>query len=161
MDFASITLAGHVVAVPTLRKGKNDKEYGTFSIAVNQWYGGQEVASFYNCVIPGTMYANMCKASVGRGSSISITGMLTLRSYRGENGQERTSADIRVLDWRFIGSAKKSETSARAPRPANAPAYWQGGQNSGMQNSGQNPGMYDPRPTPGFVEEEDTGDLPV
>ena len=156
MDFASITLSGHVVAVPTLRKGKNDKEYGTFSIAVNQWYGGQEVASFYNCVTPGYMYENMCKASVGKGSSISVTGMLTLRTYRNDAGQEKLSADIRVLDWRFTGPGKKSEAAPRNPRPANAPAYWQGGRSAAPGQS-----AYDQSPTPGFAEVEDTGDLPV
>lgn len=150
MDFAAITLAGHVVADPVLRKGKEDREYGTFSIAVNQMYGGQEIVSYYNCMVPGYMYHGMSKAGVARGSNISVSGTQVIRPYTNKAGQESLSVDLRVLDWRYVGAKKKNESDA----PAAGDLSGRSGQAPSRSYAAQSGAQE-------FVEIRDAGDLPL
>ena len=153
MDYAVINLAGHVVADLAAKQGKDGKEFATFSIAVNQRYGGQDLASYYDCVVPGFMFQTMQKAGVGKGSALSITGKQTIRTYKTREGHNGTSVNVNVLDWRFEGSRPKSET-----QPSNAPYPAQ-----------QNAGYYAPQPSQqtGYgniqppVNLQDEDDLPV
>ena len=126
MDFVSITMAGHVVADPVVREGKDDRKFVTFSIAVNQHYSGQDYVSYYDCIAPEYMYQGMQKAGLAKGSAVSVTGMQTVRTYNNSStGRDATSVSVRVLDWRFVGSRAKSsgqQTGYSAPAEQ-APGY--------------------------------------
>ena len=154
MDFTTIVFTGHVVADPQLRRGRNGKSFGSFRIAVNQWYGGQETAAFYSCMTSEEVYAAMHKAGVAKGSYLSLTGSLVLHTYCNEAGQEKTGADVRVLDWHYCGSTHKTS----APAPANAPAAWQNGTKTAPAPSAGSR----PDGTQDFTElSEDGEELPV
>jgi single-stranded DNA-binding protein len=131
MDFATITLAGHVTADPVLRKGKDDKEYSTFSIAVNQRLGPQENASYYDCVAPGFIAQNMQKAGVSKGTALAVTGSVTIRPYKDRSGNNGTSVNVKVLDWHFAGTRPKSDGQPADTAGAEQPARSAGGQSSG------------------------------
>lgn len=106
MDYAVIKLSGHVVADLAAKQGK---EFSTFSIVVNQHYSGQDLTSYYDCVVPGFMFQTMQKANAGRGSALSLTGKQTIRTYQTREGHTGTSVNINVLDCRFEGSRPKNE----------------------------------------------------
>ena len=49
MSYANINLEGRLVGAPEYKTGKEGKSYVTFTVAVNQHFGPQENASFFNC----------------------------------------------------------------------------------------------------------------
>ena len=49
MPYAELNLEGRLVNEPEFRTGKDNQEYVTFRVAVNQQFGSQEYASFYSC----------------------------------------------------------------------------------------------------------------
>ena len=107
--FANINLEGRVVNDPEIKTGKGDKKFVTFRIAVNQRYGEQELASFYNCTGSEQMAERLNKAGVKKGRLIHVSGNLSLREYTGSDGKQHLSADIGVLDWHFTGTKPKGE----------------------------------------------------
>lgn len=109
MDYAVITMAGRMVAAPVKRKNSDGREYGTFSLAVNSKYGQEDVVSFYNCNTSGAQCDGMIKAGVTKGSSISLTGNLLIRTYKNKSGQVREAANVKMLDWRYSGPRIKNE----------------------------------------------------
>ena len=49
MSFANLNMLGRLVSDPEFKTGKENREFCTFSLAVNQQFGAQENTSFYNC----------------------------------------------------------------------------------------------------------------
>ena len=46
MSFANLNLMGRLVGDPEFKTGKENREFCTFSVAVNQQFGAQENTSF-------------------------------------------------------------------------------------------------------------------
>ena len=49
MPYANLNLEGRLVNDPEFKQGKDNHEFCTFRVAVNQWHGDQEQATFFNC----------------------------------------------------------------------------------------------------------------
>ena len=113
--YANLNLEGRIVSDPEFRTGKGDREYCTFGIVVNEQYGGQEIASFYNCSGNDQIASRIRKANLSKGRMIHITGKLTLREYQTRNNETRLSADVGILDWNFTGSKPKSDDASKNP----------------------------------------------
>lgn len=111
--YASINLEGRIVSDPEFRTGKGDREYCTFGVVVNEQYGGQEIASFYNCSGNDLIASRIRKANLSKGRMIHITGKLTLREYQTRTKETRISADVGILDWNFTGSKPKTEEATK------------------------------------------------
>ena len=114
MSFANLNLEGRIVNEPEFKTGKNNSEFCTFRVVVNQQFGAQENASFYNCTGNEAMTQRIRKAGLGKGRMIHINGNLTLREYKTQSGEVRTSADVGILDWHFVGGKPKSEDASSA-----------------------------------------------
>lgn len=105
---ATIIMEGRLVTDPEIRTGKNG-EYCTFRFVVNTKYGGQDVASFYNCT-GGEYIANrLQKAGVKKGRMIEIIGNLNLRSYTNDDNIKQISPDVSILEWHFTGAKPKTD----------------------------------------------------
>ena len=116
MSFANLNLEGRVVKDPEFKTGKDGREFCTMTLVVNQQFGAQENASFYNCTGNEAVAARIRKAGVVRGRMLHINGNLTLREYNTRNGGTGMSADVGILDWHYVGSRPKSD---EAQVPAN------------------------------------------
>ena len=119
---AIITLEGRLVNAPEYRMGKEDREYCTFRMAVNQRYGGQDTASFFNCTGNSSIASRLKKAGIEKGRLLSIVGNLTLRDYEDNSGQRRMSADVGILDWHFVDGRKPDEKSGTSTSGEEKPA---------------------------------------
>ena len=119
--YAIINLEGRLVADPEFRVGKEDREYCTLRLAVNQKLGPQENATFYNCTGNEYIAKRLRKAELSKGQPLQVVGNLTVREYTDRNGTARTSVDVGILDWHFVGPKQKDtgETAAE-PEPAKA-----------------------------------------
>lgn len=121
MPYANLNLEGRLVNDPEFKQGKDNHEFCTFRVAVNQWHGDQEQASFFNCTGGEAMSGRIKKAGMKKGRMVHITGDLVLRDYQTRDGQTRTSADVSIQNWHFVGPKPKDE-DAGAPQANAAPA---------------------------------------
>ena len=109
MPYANINLEGRLVNDPEFKVGKENREFCTFRVAVNQNFGAQEVASFFTVTANEVLAARIRKAGLSKGRMIHASGNLTLRDYTTREGEHRTSADVGLLDWHFTGSKPKTD----------------------------------------------------
>ena len=103
MPYANLNLEGRLVNDPEFKQGKDNHEFCTFRVAVNQWHGDQEQATFFNCTGGEAMSGRIKKAGMKKGRMVHITGDLVLRDYQTRDGQTRTSADVSIQNWHFVG----------------------------------------------------------
>lgn len=119
MSYANINLEGRLVGAPEYKTGKEGKTYVTFTVAVNQHFGPQENASFFNCTGSEFVANRIRKGGLEKGQLIHIAGNLTLREYETQSGAKKMSADVGILDWHYVGSknanAEKSPASPAVP----------------------------------------------
>ena len=114
MPFANLNLEGRIVNEPEFKTGKNNSEFCTFRVVVNQQFGAQENASFFTCTGNEAIANRIRKAGLGKGRMIHINGNLTLREYKNRDGVTCTSADVGILDWHFVGGKPKSDDAPAA-----------------------------------------------
>ena len=107
--YANVNLEGRVVNDPEIKTGKGDKKFVSFRIVVNQKYGEQEIASFFNCTGSELLAERLNKAGVKKGRLIHVNGNLSLREYTGNDGNQHLSADIGILDWHYTGTKPKTD----------------------------------------------------
>ena len=112
--YANVNLQGRLVNDPEVRTGKNDKKFVAFRLVVNQQYGEQETASFFSCTGSELLAERIAKSGLNKGSMIHLSGNLTLREYTDRQGAQRTSADVSVLDWHYVGGRGKGGSAAPA-----------------------------------------------
>lgn len=132
MSFVNLNMLGRLVSDPEFKTGKENREFCTFSLAVNQQFGAQENTSFYNCTGNELIAKRIRNAGLSKGRMIHVSGNLTLREYKTQSGETRMSADVGILDWHFVGGKPKSDekqpstpapTTASKPGKVNAEQY--------------------------------------
>ena len=140
--YASINLEGRVVNDPEVKTGSGDRKFVTFRLVVNQKFGEQENASFYNCTGGEAMANRITKAGIVKGRMIHISGNQTIREYTDRDGNPRTSVDVGILDWHYVGSKPKGDEQTGADSNAAASAATR-----------QQPGKVNPEQTIGDEDE--------
>lgn len=118
MPYANINLEGRLVGDPEFRVGSGDREYCTFRVAVNQQFGAQENASFYNCTGNEAMASRIRKAGLAKGRLIHVNGELMLKEYKTRDQETRMSADVSINNWHFVGAKPKTDEQKDAGAPA-------------------------------------------
>lgn len=104
-----IALMGRLTRDPEVKFGQSGKAYCRFSIAVNRPFSKDE-ADFINCVCFGKT-AELIGEYFGKGQQISLTGRLQMNQYE-NNGEKRTTYDVIVDSFDFIGSKSGAEPKA-------------------------------------------------
>ena len=112
--YLNANLEGRLVNDPEFKTGKNEREFVTFRVAVNQYFGGQETATFLNCTGNEFVAERFKKVDIKKGRLLHIDGNLTERHYTDREGKDRTSLDVAILDWHFVGVKDKDEKPATA-----------------------------------------------
>ena len=82
MPYANLNLEGRLVNDPEFKQGKDNHEFCTFRVAVNQWHGDQEQATFFNCTGGEAMSGRIKKAGMKKGAwstSPAIWSCVTIR----------------------------------------------------------------------------------
>lgn len=119
--FNKVTLMGNLTRDPETRSVSNGQTVTNFSLAVSRSWKGQdgqtqEQTSFINCVAwgkPGEIIAQY----VSKGNPLLVSGRLDQRSYDDKDGNKRSSVEVVVEDFNFIGGGRGDEgSSSSAPR---------------------------------------------
>lgn len=135
MSFAKITVMGNLGNDPETRYTPNGAMVVSFSIAVNprrrSQQGGEEApAVWYRISAWDRMAERIDKMAqqgyVNRGSRLLVTGAFEPREFQGNDGAKRTSYDITLESFEFVGERRDQDGS--------------GGGNMGGQQSGGNVG---------------------
>ena len=121
MSYANVNLEGRLVNDPEVKEGKNNRKFVSFRLAVNQQYGEQEFASFFNCIGNEAMASRIEKAGLSKGRMIHVSGNLSIREFTDRENNRRTSVDVGILDWHYVGTKRKDDESGNAG--GNAPKH--------------------------------------
>ena len=99
----TITTIGRITKDFELRKGeKNGCIYANFSLAVNEGFGENQKATFFDCVVFGADAERLIKAKAKKGSLIQVTGKFGTSAYINNSGKQSYSLKITVLAWCYI-----------------------------------------------------------
>lgn len=124
-----VLLIGRMTRDPEFRTTQNDKAVATFGLAVDDGYGENKKAYFFNVVVWGKA-AVAVSSYMHKGSKVAVTGKLTSRSYDDKNGSKRTAVEI-MADMmggvEFLDGKQDSQGSGGY-------AYKNSGQDSGEED---------------------------
>ena len=107
-----VILCGRLTAKPELRYTENNKAYARFTIAVNRpkQEDKEQEADFINCISWGKQAETIAKY-FDKGSQIVVNGRIRVDNYTDKDGNKRTSTDIVIEEFDFVGGKKQeSET---------------------------------------------------
>ncbi len=121
-----VILMGRLTADPELRQTPNGISVTSFSVAVDRSFlsqSGERVTDFINCVA-WRQTAEFITKYFSKGRMIAVEGMLQVRRYTDQQGNNRTATEVVVDNASFCGSKAEtggaSQTSPQ-PKPAAAP----------------------------------------
>ena len=75
-----VLLTGRLTRDPEMRVVSNGKNVTQFSIATNEYRGGQEKAEFHN-VVTWDRLAQICSQYLGKGQLVAIEGRIHTRQW--------------------------------------------------------------------------------
>ena len=136
MSFAKVAIVGNLGQDPESRYLQSGQLVVSFSMAAQGFFrsgGGERATTWFRVSAFGEQaerLANMVqKGYIAKGRQLYVEGQMEARQYTGNDGQQRTSLDVRLSDWQFIGNNQQNQ---------------QGGQGGGNFQNRRNDGDFDP-----------------
>ena len=108
MSFAKVTIIGNLGRDPETRYTPNGALNVQFTIAADgrPKQGGEKETTWFRVTAwdkqAERIVAMMERGYIGKGKSLYVEGQLEERRYEA-NGQQRTSLDVTLTDWQFVG----------------------------------------------------------
>jgi single-strand DNA-binding protein len=109
-----VILVGRLTDNPEIRSTSGGKEVANFSMATNEYRGGQQVAEYHQCVAWDKL-ANTIGQFAKKGSLVEIVGRLQTRKYVNRENITVKVTEIIVSQFSF-GERSRSDESARPQR---------------------------------------------
>lgn len=140
MSFAKVTIVGRLGQDPESRYLQSGTLVVSFSMAADgRRRGGEQPSTTWFRVSAfgeqAERIANMVERGyIKKGSLLYVEGQFEARQYQGNDGQMRTSNDVNLSDWQFIGS--RDGQQGQQGSGGNQGSYGGGNQDSGGQNQG-------------------------
>lgn len=144
MSFAKITIVGNLGRDPESRYLQSGTLVVSFSMAAQgRWRRDQEqTTTWFNISAFGEQaerLANMVERGfIKKGSLLYVEGQFEVRPYQSSDGQSRTSNDVNLSDWQFVGSRDGQQQGG------NQGGNFGGGGNQGGNFGGGNQNQSDP-----------------
>ena len=106
-----VALAGRIGRNPAIKAGEGKTTIANFSIATNEYYGGEEKVEWHTCIAFGKI-AEYMGAYVTRGALLEITGRLQTREWvdKDDNKRQTTEIVVNTLKSLMKGEEKKPES---------------------------------------------------
>lgn len=123
MDINQVVLTGRITKDFELRRGgQNNTAYGTFTLANNDFVGGQETADFIDCKVVGHNAEYVAKY-LKKGSFVMVSGRLKTRTYQDKNGNNVKVYEISVKELKadVVKADKPVNQTERAVAANQAP----------------------------------------
>ena len=125
--FSKAIITGNLTRDPELRSTGSGTSVCSFSVAVNRVYRGadgenKEDVSYIDCSAWGKL-GEMISNYAKKGSGVLVSGRLNQRSWEDKNGGKRSSVEIVVEDFNFVGGGSgKDGGSSYSSSAAQAPS---------------------------------------
>lgn len=133
MNFASITLGGHLGRDPETKYSQSGTAVTSFSLATSRKDGnGNETTTWWRCTCFGKR-GEVVAQYFKKGDPILVQGEPSLRDYTAKDGAVKTSGEVIVNDFAFVKGKKDADSDYR---PAPQPSYTTA---SAAQPTGQQP----------------------
>ena len=108
----NITIAGQLGRDAEVRQMPNGDPVANFSVADSQ--GREKPTIWWNCQLFGKRAESLAQY-LTKGTSVTVSGNVTQRSYTDKNGVEKVSTEIRVADVALQGSKKDEAPAFKKP----------------------------------------------
>lgn len=118
----NVFLVGRMTKDIELRHTPSDKVFGSFTIAINRPYTGQDgkrEADFINIVVWGNIAENT-KKFTSKGSLVGIEGRIQTRTYEASDGKKRTITEVLASGINFI-ERKQAQEETKVEEKTNDP----------------------------------------
>ncbi len=125
--FSKAIITGNITRDPELRTTTGGSSVCSFTVAVNRNYRGtdgeqKEEVSFIDCSAWGKLAETIAQYGK-KGNGVLVSGRLNQRSWEDKNGNKRSSVEIVVEDFNFVGGSRDSgNTSGNYSAPASGSA---------------------------------------
>ena len=110
----TVVLCGRLTAKPELRYTNSDIAYARFSVAITRSYAnaqGERETDFINVIVWGKQAENAANY-LDKGSLVGIEGSIQTGTYTDDDGNKRTSFDVRANHVEFLNTKGKSQSTA-------------------------------------------------
>lgn len=116
----SVSLIGRITKDPELRTSSGGKSFVGFTLAVNEFSGGNQFTQFVPCIAWEKVAENMSRF-LKKGAQIAVEGSLSVRQDN-NNGNFNTIVNVRASRVHFLGGAgaqneSNNQTFNQAPTP--------------------------------------------
>lgn len=108
-----IILIGRMTKDIEIRYTQNQKEVGSFDLAVNRNYknaNGEYDTDFFKCIAWGNL-AKTIQIYTSRGSQIAIEGRVENRTYQAKDGTNRYVTEVVVEGMQLLDGKKNNTTN--------------------------------------------------
>lgn len=108
-----IILIGRMTKDIEIRYTQNQKEVGSFDLAVNRNYknsNGEYDTDFFKCIAWGNL-AKTIQTYTSKGSQIAIEGRVENRTYQANDGTNRYVTEVVVEGMQLLDSKKNNTTN--------------------------------------------------
>lgn len=113
----NIVLLGNLTRDPEERASKENKQFCTFTIALNSTINGEKTTMFVDCIAGGETGIGI-KRYFRKGDYICVKGSLCLKRYKTKHGDYARTCYISVNGFSFCGSSVKvSEMEVQDDEP--------------------------------------------
>ena len=123
--FSKAIITGNITRDPELRTTTGGSSVCSFTVAVNRNYRGtdgeqKEELSFIDCSAWGKLAETIAQYGK-KGNGVLVSGRLNQRAWEDKNGNKRSSVEIVVEDFNFVGGRDGGNTSgSSSSAPASA-----------------------------------------
>jgi single-strand DNA-binding protein len=114
--YVQITLVGNVGQAPEKKSLESGTTVTTISVA---YTSRDDVTTWYRVSSFGKL-AEIVAQFVTKGRQVLVVGELNPRTYRGKDGTDKTSLEIRATEVRMLG--RKDDGESEAPRATARPS---------------------------------------
>lgn len=113
-----IILIGNLTRDIETMTTRNGKEYCIFSLAVDRHEknaDGVNITDFFDVIAGGAIVSALAQYGK-KGKKIGVTGVMTQKSVKDENGKARIFYTVRGETFDFLTPRAEEETKAKAPK---------------------------------------------
>ncbi len=112
-----VLLTGRLTRDPEMRVVSNGKNVTQFSIATNEYRGGQEKAEFHN-VVTWDRLAQICSQYLGKGQLVAIEGRIHTRQWEDDRKVRHWKTEIVASQVEMLSGRKKRDYAAESAAEA-------------------------------------------
>ncbi len=112
-----VLLTGRLTRDPEMRSLANSKVVTQFSLATNEYRGGQEKAEFHT-VVSWDRLAEICAQYLGKGQLVAVEGRLQTRQWEDDRKLRHWKTEIVASSVEMLSGRKKKDYAAESAAEA-------------------------------------------